>query len=155
MGEYFVLVRVIGNPVAAEILEAETVGLRGIPEDLGGIVARRVGEDVPDDLIRKGVDAGDEGGGHRMLDFGCFCLLLYFMCSVSRGRILNQFLIHSHFSLSMRFGRVKSGEKRVITLPFAAVGCVELFVKLFVEGDELYTNSIRTLYMIYGEVVGV
>ena len=39
MGEYFVLVRVIGNPVAAEILEAETVGLRGIPEDLGGIVA--------------------------------------------------------------------------------------------------------------------
>jgi len=77
MGEDFVLVRVIGNPVAAEILEAETVGLRGIPEDLGGIVARRVGEDVPDDVIRKGVDAGDEGGGHRMLDFGCFCLLLF------------------------------------------------------------------------------
>lgn len=51
-------------------------------------------------------------------DFGCFCLLLYFMCSVSRGRILNQFLIHLHFSLSMRFGRVKSGEKRVSTLPF-------------------------------------
>lgn len=76
MGEYFVLVRVIGNPVAAEILEAETVGLRGIPEDLGGIVARRVGEDVRDDLIRKGVDAGDEGGGHRMLDFGCFCFCI-------------------------------------------------------------------------------
>ena len=79
MGEDFVLVRVIGNPVAAEILEAETVGLRGIPEDLGGIVARRVGEDVPDDLIRKGVDAGDEGGGHRMLltsvAFVCFCIL--------------------------------------------------------------------------------
>ena len=138
MGEYFVLVRVIGNPVAAEILEAETVGLRGIPEDLGGIVARRVGEDVPDDLIRKGVDAGDEGGGHRMLDFGCFCLLLYFMCSVSRGRILNQFLIHLHFSLSMRFGRVKSGEKRVSTLPFCCRWLCGV-VYMCIEGDELYT----------------
>jgi hypothetical protein len=39
-------------------------------------VSRRVGEDVPDDLIRQGVDAGDEGGGHCILDFGCFSLLL-------------------------------------------------------------------------------
>ena len=118
MGEYFVLMRVIANPVAAEILEVEPVLFPRIAEYLGGIVARHVGEDVPNDPHRKSVDAGDEGGGHRMLDFGCFCLLLYFMCSVSRGRILNQFLIHLHFSLSIRFGRVKSGEKRVSTLPF-------------------------------------
>ena len=81
MGEDFVLVRVIGNLVAAEILEMEAVRLRCIPEDLGGIVSRRVGEDVPDDLIRQGVDAGDEGGGHRILDLTsvalvCFCFSL-------------------------------------------------------------------------------
>ena len=60
MGEDFVLVRVSVHHVAAEILEAETVLFPRIAEDLGGIVARRVGEDVPDHVIRKGVDAGDE-----------------------------------------------------------------------------------------------
>ena len=67
MGEYFVLMRVIANPVAAEILEAEPVLFPRIAEYLGGIVARHVGEDVPNDPHRKSVDAGDEGGGHCLL----------------------------------------------------------------------------------------